>query len=229
MTPDKIVAAAKQTGCKSIAFTYGEPSVFYEFMYDVAVKARENGIKPIVVSNGYLQEEPLRELCKVVDGIKVDFKGFSEGFYRDVCMGDLQPVLRNLKIIKEEGVWLELVVLVIPTKNDSPDEIDRMSKWIIDNLGADVPIHFSRFHPEYKLKNLPATPMKTLEQCHEITRKNGVKFVYLGNVWNHKYENTYCPKCGTLLIDRIGYQVETPHFKNGLCPKCSEPIPGFWS
>lgn len=229
MTPEKIVRVAKSTGSRSVAFTYGEPVVFFELMYDTAVKAREAGLRPIVITNGFYQEKPLRDLCKVVDAIKVDFKGFSEKFYREICDGELKPVLRNLKIIKESGVWLELVVLIVPTLNDSPSEIEAMSKWIMKNLGPDVPIHFSRFHPEYKLKNLPPTPVKTLEQCHKIARDNGIKFVYIGNVWAHKYENTYCPRCGTLLINRVGYMVEPPRLKNGRCPKCNEPIPGIWA
>lgn len=229
LPPREIIRLAKESYSASIAFTYGEPVVFFEFMYDTAVKAREAGLRSIVITNGFYEEKPLRDLCKVVNAIKVDFKGFSEDFYKNICAGELKPVLRALEIIKEEKVWLELVVLIIPTKNDSPQEIEKMCEWTVEHLGVDVPVHFSRFYPQYKLKNLPDTPVKTLEQCYQIARQQGLNYVYIGNVPGHKLENTFCPKCGTLLIKRIGYYVEPPLIKNGKCPKCSQIIAGIWT
>lgn len=229
LSPDDIVQLAQRSECETVAFTYGEPVVFFEYMYDTAVKARAAGLRPIVITNGFYEEKPLRDLCKVVPAIKVDFKGFSEGFYKEVCAAELKPVLDCLQIIKEEKVWLELVVLIIPTKNDAPQEIESMCKWIVKHLGADVPLHFSRFHPEYKLKNLPPTPVKTLERFYQIARDQGVNYVYVGNVWGHKYESTFCPKCGTLLIHRVGYFVDPPRLKDGKCPQCALPIPGVWT
>ncbi|MEO0116567.1 MAG: AmmeMemoRadiSam system radical SAM enzyme, partial [candidate division WOR-3 bacterium] len=229
LPPEEVVKTAKKWGVKIICFTYTEPIVFYEYMYDIAKLARKEGIKSVLVTGGYINEIPLRELCKVVDGIKVDLKGFNEDFYEKTCSSTLQPVLDALKIIREEGVWLEIVNLVVPSLNDDLKEIKKMCQWIRENLGEDVPLHFTRFFPNYKLQQLPPTPIKTLEAAHQVARECGLKYVYLGNCPGHKFENTYCPKCGTLLIKRVGITMTENHLKDGKCPKCGEKIPGIFT
>lgn len=226
--PSKIVELAKKSGSPSIAFTYSEPTIFYEYMFDTAAEAKKNGVNAVMISNGFINEKPMRELCKHLSAVKIDLKAFTEEFYRDVCAGQLQPVLNTLKTLKDEGMWFEIVVLLIPTLNDSDKEIRDMSKWIVDNLGPNAPVHFTKFHPTYKIKNLPVTPIKTMERAREIAKDEGVRFPYLGNVWNHKYENTFCPECDKLLIRRQGYFTKIEGLKDGKCANCGEVIPGFW-
>ena len=226
--PETIVKQTLVNKIPSIAYTYSEPVIFFEYMYEVAKLAHQKGIKNVVVSNGYIEEKPLRALCKVVDAIKIDLKSFRDKFYRQVCDGTLEPVLRTLKIIKEEKVWSEIVVLIIPTLNDSSEEIREMCKWVVENLSRDVPMHFSRFHKEYMLQNLPATPVKTLERARTIAIEEGVKFAYVGNLAGHKWESTYCPKCGNKIISRVGFYVDVNKIKNGKCSFCDETIPGIW-
>jgi pyruvate formate lyase activating enzyme len=228
MPPDKIVIQAKETGSSTIAYTYTEPIIFYEYMYDTAKLGKSKGLHNVMISNGFINEKPLRELCRELSAVKIDLKAFTEKFYRETCSGELKPVLQTLKILKEIGIWFEIVVLIVPTLNDSEKENRDMCQWIIRNLGPDVPIHYSRFHPTYKIQNLPRTPVATIERCHDIAREEGIKFVYLGNVWNHKYENTFCPKCNKLLIRRQGYFTKVLSLKDGKCDKCGETIPGFW-
>jgi pyruvate formate lyase activating enzyme len=182
----------------------------------------------VVITNGYLNPAPLRELCRAVDAIRIDFKGFNEGFYEKVCSGTLSPVLENIKAVHEEGVHLELPILVVPTLNDDEDEIRGMCRWIMDNLGPDVPVHFNRFSPLYKLQNLPTTPVETLERAREIAMADGINYVYIGNVPGHPAENTYCAHCGKLIIGRTGFYVTEYHLVNGKCEYCGNPIPGVW-
>ena len=170
----------------------------------------------------------MRALTKVLSAVKIDLKAFTEKFYRDVCHGELKPVLDTLLLLKEVGIWYEIVVLLIPTLNDSEKEIDAMSKWIKKNLGADVPVHFSRFFPTYKMTNLPPTPVATLERARKIAMSNGLHFVYVGNVPGHPGENTYCPGCGKVLIRRIGFKVLENNIKRGKCKFCGRKIPGRW-
>jgi len=227
MTPEQVVAEAKKSGAQSIALTYSEPIAFYEYMIDIAKASRLQGIKVVVVSSGYINEEPLKELLKYIDAIKIDLKGFDEDFYQKFTRGHLQPVLNNLKIIKQSGVWLEIVNLLIPGENDSEQEIKAMSQWIHDNLGDEVPLHFSRFYPMYKLQNLPPTPEETVIRARQIAKSVGLKYVYTGNIVNPEGETTYCPKSGQVAIKRIGYFVEENNLKAGLCPD-GEKIPGVW-
>jgi len=229
VTPDQLVAACKSRKCPTIAYTYSEPVIFYEYMYDVAALARKQGIGSVMISNGYIQKKPMRELCQHLTGVKIDFKAFSEKFYREMCAGKLKPVLETLVTLKEVGIWLELVILIIPTLNDSEDEIKQMSQWVMKNLGPDVPMHFTRFHPTYRVTNLPRTPVSTIEQCRKIALDAGVHYVYAGNVPMHEGENTYCHSCGEQLIRRIGFHVASNKIKDGQCPKCSTKIPGIWS
>jgi len=228
LSPQSLVDLALKDGSSSIAFTYSEPTVFYEYMYDTAKLARENGLGAVTISNGYIRKKPLKALLEYVDGYKVDFKAFTESFYSKVCSGHLKPVLNTLQTLAKSDVWFELVNLIVPNYNDSPDEIRAMSRWIKQELGPDVPLHFTRFHPTYKLTNLPPTPVKTLERCREIAMESGLHFVYSGNVLGHPGENTYCPHSGKLLIKRMGFKVVKNLIKNGKCPCCDKPVPGKW-
>ncbi|MBN2432100.1 MAG: AmmeMemoRadiSam system radical SAM enzyme [Acidobacteria bacterium] len=229
-SPEVLVANASRNAAPTIAFTYTEPVIFYEYMYDIAVAARPAGIGSVMITSGFINREPLRKLIPELAAIKVDFKGFTDEFYRTICGGELQPVLDALVTIRREGLWLELVVLIVPTLNDSIEENRKMFHWIKDNLGSHVPLHLSRFHPTYKLKNLPATPVSTLERLHSEARDAGLNYVYLGNVqWGHPAENTYCHSCGKMLIRRYGFQVVENHLDKGHCPHCRQSIPGVFT
>ena len=183
----------------------------------------------MLISNGYIQEKPLRELCKQLTGVKIDLKAFTERFYAETCAGELKPVLATLETLKDIGIWFELVILIIPTLNDSPEEVRQMSQWVVKQLGPDVPMHFTRFHPTYRITNLPQTPIPTLESCRQIALDAGVHYVYAGNVPMHPSENTYCHQCKNELIRRVGFRVVSNHIKDGKCPKCDTVIPGVWS
>ena len=227
--PDEVIFRAKKFGCQSIVYTYAEPVVFYEYMLDTSIAAHKSGVRAVVVSAGYIQTEPLKRLCETVDAIKIDLKAYSDKFYKEICSGTLQPVLDTLKTLKESGVWYEIVDLVVPTLNDTEDEFKNLARWVVDNLGVDVPLHFSRFYPSYQLKNLPPTPMETLEQARYIAMDEGLHYVYLGNVRpDHEGGNTYCPKCKSLVIQRKGLFVVQNNLIDGKCPKCGHEIPGVW-
>ncbi len=229
ITCDRLIDACRKRKIPTIAYTYSEPVIFYEYMHDAARLGRERGVGSVMISNGYIQEKPLRQLCQHLTGVKIDFKAFSEKFYAETCVGELKPVLATLEILKDIGIWFELVVLIIPTLNDSADEIRRMSKWIMDHLGPDVPIHFTRFHPTYRITNLPRTPVSTLERSRQIAMDAGIRYVYAGNVPNHPGENTYCHNCQHELISRMGFRVASNAIRDGQCPKCRTKIPGVWS
>lgn len=228
LSPKEVVSLSKRNECPTIAYTYSEPVVFYEYMYDTAKLAKSEGIGSVMISNGFINEKPLTELCKQLTGVKIDLKAFTEAFYKDYCSGELKPVLDTLKTLKKIGIWFEIVVLIIPTLNDGESEIRKMSQWVKKELGLEVPIHFSRFHPMYKIKNLPATPIKTLENARKVAMEVGLHYVYLGNVRGHKGENTYCPGCGEMLIQRIGYHILQNSIKGGKCPACKHVIAGVW-
>ncbi len=228
ITPEQLAELAYSLSSPTIAYTYSEPMIFYEYMLDAARAARPRGIHNVVISAGYINPAPLRELCAAVDAIKIDFKGFSEEFYRDVCGGTLAPVLETLRTIHESGTHLEIVTLVVPTLNDSEDELRGMAKWVVDNLGVNVPCHYSRFHPMYKLKNLPPTPVETLELAWQAARDAGIRYAYIGNVPGHRANNTYCHHCGELLIERRGYQIVQFRVEDGKCSFCDAAIPGVW-
>jgi len=228
LPPREVVSLARQKKCPTIAYTYTEPVVFYEYMFDTAKQARSEGIGSVMISNGYINEAPLRELCRHLTGVKIDLKAFSEQFYKEHCSGELQPVLTTLKNLRKIGIWYEIVVLLIPTLNDSQHEIRQMCQWVKSELGAEVPLHFTRFHPMYKIQNLPATPVKTLENARAAAREAGLHYVYLGNVSGHEGENTYCPGCGEIVIGRVGYHIVKNVIKRGACPTCGHRIPGVW-
>lgn len=228
LSPEQVVNAAIANNCNSIAYTYSEPAVFYEYVLDIARLAKQKGLRNVLVSAGYINRDPLRKLAPYFDVIKIDLKGFNEQFYRKVVGGDLKYVLATLKELHSLGVLTEVVNLVVPSLNDDMQEISRMCKWIYDNLGPDTPLFFSRFTPQYKLGNLPATPIETLEQARKIAMEAGLRYVYIGNVPGDPGENTYCPVCGRILIRRYGYAVLENNIRNGKCIFCGEKIPGIW-
>jgi pyruvate formate lyase activating enzyme len=228
LIPEDVVDEAVANGCQSIAYTYSEPTIFYEYMLDCAKLAHERGLRNVYHSNGYIMPEPLHELCPYLDAANIDLKGFTEDYYEDMSDATLAPVLRTLTILHDEGVHLEITTLVVPGRNDGPDDIRAMCRWIHENLGDDVPLHFSRFHPLYKLRNLPPTPLERLDRAREIAKEEGLKYVYIGNVPGHDASNTYCPECGSELIHRVGYSVEITGLKDGRCANCGAVIDGVW-
>jgi pyruvate formate lyase activating enzyme len=229
ITPERLIEACRTENSPTVAHTYSEPVVFYEYMHDSAALGRKRGVGSVMISNGYIQEEPLRELCRHLTGVKIDLKAFTESFYKEQCNGELKPVLATLETLRDIGIWFELVVLVIPTLNDSPEEIRQMARWVVEHLGPNVPMHFTRFHPTYRITNLPRTPVSTLERCRQIALESGVHYVYAGNVPLHPGENTACHECGEEVIRRAGYRIVSNHLKDGKCPKCGTVIPGVWS
>jgi len=229
MSPKEVVSGAMKNNCPFIVYTYTEPTVFYEYMLDISKLARQNGLRNGMHTCGYINPEPLKELLKYTDAVNVDLKSFDTEFYRKMgMMAELDPVLETIKTVKKEGVWLEITNLLIPGQNDNPAQIRKMCMWIKENVGDEVPLHFSRFTPSFRLENLPPTPVEKLEEAYKIAKESGLKFVYIGNLPGHTYENTYCPKCGKLLIARVGYTVLENHLKDGRCKYCAETIPGIW-
>ncbi len=229
LPPDQVVALAKRYRARSIAYTYSEPVVFYEYMLDTARAGRAQGIKSIMISNGYIRPEPMARLAEYLDAIKIDLKSISEDFYRTYCVGELGPVLDTLKQVKRLGKWLEVVYLVVPTLNDSESTVRKMCQWVKGNLGSEVPLHFSRFQPHYQLKKLPSTPYETLQRCRKIARETGINFVYIGNVPGESNVSTWCPRCGKIVVRRMGFQVMEVNLRNGACKYCARKIPGVWS
>lgn len=228
LEPQDLVKKARESGAPTIAYTYTEPTIFYEYMLQIAKLAREQGIKNIMHSAGYINEAPLRQLAKFIDAANIDLKGFTNDYYAKMSEATLGPVLRSLKILKEEGVHLEITNLVLPGYNDDPETIKKMCLWIKENLGPDTPLHFSRFFPMYKLTNLAPTPVETLEKARKIALDCGLKYVYIGNLVGNLAENTYCPKCKSLLIERRGYFILQNNIEDGKCKFCGEKIAGVW-
>jgi len=228
MSPKKIVAAAQNAGAPIIAYTYTEPVVFYEIMYDTVLAGREKGVHSVMITNGYINEKPMRKLAGVMSAVKVDLKAFTWKFYKNVCKGELQPVLETLILLNSLGVWMEIVVLLLPGMNDSEKEIRAMAEWIREALGSDVPVHFSRFHPMYKMRSVRPTPRASLERARNAAMDEGLHYVYIGNLPGHEAESTFCPSCKTRLVHRLGYVVKENRIRDGKCPKCSTKIAGFW-
>jgi pyruvate formate lyase activating enzyme len=227
LPPQEIIDIALKHNIPTISFTYNDPIVFYEYVYDVAMLAKEKGLKIIWHSNGSIEQGPLKALLEYTDAVTIDLKGFSQEAY-DNSQAQLEPVLETLKIIKKHGVWLEIVNLVIPAINDSPEEIRRMCEWIMDNLGPDVPLHFSRFYPSYKLRDTPPTPVATLENAFAIAKNAGLEYISIGNVPGHKYNSTFCPSCNARVIHRSHFHVHSSNLINGKCGSCGHNIPGIW-
>ncbi len=228
LPPEMVVHYAQRYNAPVIAYTYSEPMVFYEYMLATAQKAREAGLRNVVISAGFINPEPLLELCAAVDAIKIDLKGYDEEFYRKVCEAELKPVLEAIRTIYESGIHLEIVNLVVPTLNDSLEQLRALARWVAQELSPDIPLHFSRFYPQYKLTNLPPTPVETLDKAREIAMEEGMRFVYVGNVPGHPGNNTYCPACGRPIIARTGFAVTEYRLQGGSCAFCGEPIPGVW-
>jgi pyruvate formate lyase activating enzyme len=227
--PADIVKMAVGYRIPSIAYTYSEPVVFFEYMLETARLAKMAGLHNVMVTSGWINPEPLARLAPYLDVVKVDLKGYSPRFYRNEVGGRLEPVLATLLQLKRLGVMVEVVNLVVPTRNDADADFDGLTRWVRRNLGADTPVFFTRFHPEYRMRNLPPTPLETLDRAREVARRNGLEFVYLGNVPpGHGGEDTVCPSCGTVLIRRNGYQIERDILRDGMCPACGRRIPGIW-
>jgi len=229
LTPADAVMMARREGAPLVACTYTEPVVFSEYVLDIAIAGRAMGVRTVMISNGYVQEAPLADLCREIAAYKVDLKGFDPVFFEQHCGGKLSAVLDTLRRLRQHGVWTEIVALIIPTQNDSVAEIRKLARFVRDDLGSEVPVHFTRFHPAYRLANLPSTPVATLVRCRDVAVGEGLKFVYLGNVPGHPGENTYCPSCGEMLIQRLGMAVLENRLKHGACPDCRRSIPGIWS
>jgi pyruvate formate lyase activating enzyme len=229
LPPEALAQIARHEGVPLLSATYSEPVVFWEYVRDTAIAGHQLGVRSTVVSNGYIQEQSLKDVLPHLTAMKVDLKAFSERFYHEMVRGELKPVLKAIEVIRASGTWLEIVVLLVTGQNDSEQEVRELSRWVKTNLGGEVPVHFSRFHPTYRLTNLPPTPLPTLERAWQIGKAEGLAFAYLGNVPGHPGESTTCPGCGTRLIHRVGFQVLENVLKRGKCPRCNRVIPGVWS
>jgi len=230
-SPERLAQAAAHLGCSSIAFTYNDPVIFLEYAVDVAAACRERAVNSVAVTAGYIDPAPREELFAAMDAANVDLKGFTERFYKKICGGRLAPVLDTLEYIRHEtGVWLELTTLLIPGQNDEDRELDEMTAWVVEHLGPDVPMHFTAFHPDWKMRDVEHTPAATLSRARAIARANGVRYAYTGNVHDAAGSSTYCHACGELLIERDWYQLG--HWgldRQGRCGRCGTPAAGHFS
>jgi pyruvate formate lyase activating enzyme len=228
--PDDLVELVAYLGCPSVSYTYSEPVVWFEYMMDCAKAARAAKLKNICVTCGYIQPEPLAELCKVIDAAHVDLKSFDETIYRDLNSGKLEPVLETMKTLRRAGVWFEVINLVVPHYTDQPAMIRRMCDWLAANLGPDCPLHFSRFHPAHQLRHLTPTPAEVLVEARQIARDAGLRYVYIGNTQDvDDPETTYCPGCRKAVIRRRVYEVQAVELESGKCRNCGQAIAGVWS
>ena len=224
ITPEEIIFKAKKYNCKGIAWTYNEPTIWYEFTYDVSKMAKENNLYTIYVTNGYINEEPLKKFAPYLDAMNIDVKSMSEEFYHKICGGRLSPVLKTVKLAKKLGIHIELTYLIITGHNDKEGDIKEFCEWVSNEIGSETPVHLSRFYPHYKMRDVAPTPMGTMLKAYSIAKKK-LDYVYLGNVMHGNYENTYCPKCKTLLIERHNFFVEKYNLEDSKCPKCGNRIP----
>jgi len=221
---EDIPLLCKRHGCGGVAWTYNEPTIWYEYNLDGCKLAKSHNLYTCYVTNGFMSEAPLREIAPYLDAMNIDVKGFREEFYTKVCKAKLKPVLDTCVRARELKIHIELTYLVIPTYNDSEAELSEFSRWVADSLGKDVPVHFSRFHPDYRLTDAPATPFQTLKNAHELAKKAGLEYVYIGNVPGSTEDNTYCPKCNALLIERQGFIINLNRVKNSACGKCGTKV-----
>jgi len=228
MPPQQVVENALVSGCQSIAYTYNDPVVFYEYAYDTAMQVREKGLRNVMISAGYINQAPLLELCSVMDAANIDLKGFNADVYQKLNGAKLPNVLQTLITLKEQGVWLEITNLIVPQWSDKLSDLTNMCRWLMDNGFRDVPLHFSRFFPNYRLLANEPTPLEILQKAYDIAVNAGLRYVYLGNVAGNQYESTYCHHCGELLIERRGYSILANHIVDECCRYCGELIPGIW-
>lgn len=226
LSPERIVAEAVKSNCQSIAYTYTEPTIFFEYAYDTAKLARKKGLKNVFVTNGFQTPETIGKMVGVIDAANVDLKSFSDEFYRKVCGGRLEPVLEAIKLMWEKKIWVEVTTLIVPEQNDSEKELEQIAKFLAD-ISKDIPWHISRFHPDYKMTDAEPTPIETLHGAVEIGKKAGLNYIYVGNVLDDPNEYTYCPKCEKVVIKRFGYQTESL-LKKARCPFCNFKIPGVF-
>jgi len=229
LPPEEVVRLARKNGSPSIAYTYTDPVVFYEYTFDTCVRAREEGLRNVLVTAGYINRAPLEKLYRYVDAANIDLKALSDRFYREICGATLEPVLNALVSAKSLGVLVEVTNLVIPTLNDSDDDLRNLARWIAENLGRETPLHFSRFFPRHKMRNLPPTPAATLDRAREIAQAEGLHYVYVGNIERPEGENTICPSCHATLVERVRYQVRSNRIdEEGRCPDCGAEVFGTW-
>jgi pyruvate formate lyase activating enzyme len=229
LSPAAVVRLAKQRGAPTIACTYSEPVVWSEYVHDIGAAARKAGLKALMVTNGFIQPAAMTDLTRVLSAVKVDLKAYTQGFYQNQCGGALRPVLDTLRLLRRAGKWIEIVVLVIPGLNDSEQELRGLARFVKRDLGASVPVHFTRFSPTYRLKNVPRTPVKTLTRARNVALSEGLSFVYVGNVPGHPGNHTYCPGCRTRVIRRVGMAMVANRLRGGKCPSCGRAIPGVWA
>jgi len=227
-TPEGIARAARRLGCRSVAFTYNDPTIFLEYAADVADACHEVGVSAIAVTAGYICPEPRRDLYGHLDALNVDLKGFTEDFYRHVCGARLEPVLETLEYLRHEtDLWFEITTLLIPGRNDADAELDELTRWVAGHLGPDVPLHFTAFHPDFKMTDVPPTPPSTLTRAREWGLRNGLRYVYIGNVHDSAGSSTWCPGCGALLVERDWYRLGAWHLTDdGRCRTCDHQVPG---
>ena len=227
LEPAQAVELALRYNCKSISYTYNEPTIWYPYAKDIGVLAKEKGLKNVFVSSGYESSEVLADMPSWLDAANIDLKSFSYDYYKKVLKTDLDGVLDSLVEFAKSPIWLEITTLLIPGVNDSNEEIEQMAEFIATKLGKDIPWHFSAFHPDYKMQDTPSTSIESLHRAEKIAQKHGIKYVYLGNVMTDG--STYCPNCGTKLIERLGFNAKLLHINAGKCDNCQEPIAGIWN
>jgi pyruvate formate lyase activating enzyme len=228
-SPESIVEAARRFGSPTVACTYSEPVVWSEYVFDIAAATKKAGLRTLMVSNGFIEPGAMNDLCGVLGAVKIDLKAMTEKFYKEQCVGKLAPVLDTLRLLVKRQIWTEIVTLVIPGLNDSEQEARELARFVKKDLGPDVPVHFTRFHPSYRLQNLPSTPVATLTRARDIAIAEGLHYVYVGNVPGHPGNNTYCPGCKRLLIRRISMTTLENRIQSGHCPDCKRPIAGIWN
>ena len=228
LPPEQVVEECIKKNCRTIAYTYSEPVTFYEYAFETATIAKANGIRNIFKSNGYINPEPLKKICTVLDAANIDLKAISESTYLKLSGGKLQPVLDSLKVYRDMGVWLEITNLIIPTWTDKPDEIQKMCQWLYQNGFAKTPIHFSRFYPLYKLQQIPPTPIDILNKAAMIAKGEGLKYIYVGNVPGNELADTRCPSCENIVVKRQGFRVVYNKIEKGNCYSCGNKIDGVW-
>lgn len=223
-TAEQIIEEARRAKCSGLAWTYNEPTIWHEFSYHTSKMAKREGLYSVYVTNGYIQPDPLKDISEHLDAMNIDIKAFREKFYKKVCRASLQPVLDAAELAFELGIHVELTYLIIPGKNDSKEEMSEFLDWVMDRLSDQTPVHFSRFHPDYRMRDTQATPLSTMEEAYDLAKEMGLKHVYLGNVPHSDKENTYCPACGQLVIERRGFSSSIRSMKDGNCGNCGEPL-----